>query len=121
MISYTYKAIVTNIVDGDTVDATLDLGFHVYTKMRFRLNGIDTPEMNSKDEAIRALAKDAKGFLTDNLLNKEVIIIQYKTDKYGRWLADILESSNSPTINEQLVQLGLAKRYFGDQKTSLWS
>lgn len=46
MITFVYKATITNIVDGDTVDAIVDLGFNVQTKIRFRLNGIDTPEMN---------------------------------------------------------------------------
>jgi micrococcal nuclease len=46
MINYIYTATITKIIDGDTVDAIVDLGFSVQTKIRFRLNGIDTPELN---------------------------------------------------------------------------
>jgi micrococcal nuclease len=74
MIRYVYNATITNIVDGDTVDAVVDLGFNVSTKIRFRLNGIDTPEINSKNEAIQAIAKQAKQFLIDQILNKSVVI-----------------------------------------------
>lgn len=120
MITFVYKATITNIVDGDTVDAIVDLGFNVQTKIRFRLNGIDTPEMNQKNEAIREIAKSAKEFLIKHILDKHVCILQTKTDKYGRWLADISIDPNSPTVNEQLIALNLAKRYQGENKTNLW-
>lgn len=120
MITYTYNALITNVVDGDTIDATLDLGFNVNVNMRFRLNGIDTPELHSKDIKLREKAQAAKKFLVDQILNKNVTIKSTKADKYGRWLADIQLDIDAASINEQLITLGLAKKYMGEQKSGLW-
>lgn len=119
-MQYMYDALITNIVDGDTVDAIVDLGFSVHISMRFRLKGIDTPEINQKSDAVKIIAKSAKQFLIDQILDKHVTILSTKTDKYGRWLADINLDANTATINEQLVSLGFAKAYHGENKTNLW-
>lgn len=115
--NYTYKAIVTNVIDGDTIDATVDLGFTVSVKIRFRLYGIDTPEKTSKDPAVKELALKATEFTKTSLLGKNVTIESLEQDKYGRWLGKIHLSDDQPTINEQLVTLGLAKAYFGGTKS----
>lgn len=114
---FTYKAEIIKVVDGDTVDAIVDLGFRVSIKMRFRLAGIDTAELKSKDAELKVLANDAKKFMTDLLLNKTVIIETEKTDKYGRWLATIRLSPDAKSINEQLIEANLAKSYDGIGKT----
>ena len=111
---YRYKAKITNIVDGDTVDAVVDLGFTVSVDIRFRLYGIDTPELRSSDESIREEAKKAKQFVIDKLFEREVLIDTYKTDKYGRWLAEILYEDT--TINKMLIDEGLATPYYGGTK-----
>lgn len=112
---YLYRAFITNVIDGDTVDARVDLGFTVSVNVRFRLYGIDTPELRSSDEAVREQAKLAKQYVIDCLLNKEVLLKSYKTDKYGRWLADFFIEENV-TISRRLVEEGLAKEYFGGKK-----
>ena len=109
---YKYKAIITNVVDGDTVDARVDLGFTVSVDVRFRLYGIDTAEMNSVDEEQRELAKQAKQYLTNTILNKEVLIKTHKPDKFGRWLVEIFISEDY-TINNLLLEKKLAKSYYG--------
>lgn len=114
---FTYTAEIIKVVDGDTVDAIVDLGFRVSIKMRFRLAGIDTAELKSKDAELKVLANGAKKFMSDLLLNKTVIIETEKTDKYGRWLATIRLSPDAKSINEQLIEANLAKSYDGIGKT----
>lgn len=108
---YKYKAIITNVVDGDTVDARVDLGFTVSVDIRFRLYGIDTPELNSKEESVRYKAKLAKQYVIDKILDKEVLIESYKTDKYGRWLVNIFIEDK--TLNQMLIEEQLAIPYYG--------
>jgi micrococcal nuclease len=74
MITYVYNAKIINVVDGDTVDAIVDLGFHVQATIRFRLAGVDTAEMHSKVESERVIAKSAKDFLIKQILDKDVRI-----------------------------------------------
>ena len=85
---YEYKAIVDRVVDGDTVDFDVDLGFHVVIRLRGRLLDVDTPERGHQDwakatEMLESLLKeqeDGEGY---------VPIHTVKTGKYGRWLIDI--------------------------------
>jgi micrococcal nuclease len=111
---YTYVAKIVNVVDGDTVDAIVDLGFTVSVAVRFRLYGIDTMETNDKDATKRDLGQRAKKFVADKLTNQTVTLRSYKTDKYGRWLAEIFVDGNS--VNKQLLTEGLAVEYFGGTK-----
>lgn len=85
---YTYRAKVVRCVDGDTVDFNVDLGFHVFVKIRTRLVGVDTPERG------HAEYKSATLWLEELLKDQEdedgyVEIKTGKTGKYGRWLVDI--------------------------------
>ena len=117
--SYIYSALVLKIVDGDTIDCAVDLGFNTYVKERFRLYGIDTPEKNSKDPVLRDSAIAATQFVKTAIDGKNILIDSTGKDKYGRWLAKVYVELGQPTINEQLVSLGLAKAYFGDNKINL--
>lgn len=117
--SYLYSAVVTNVVDGDTIDCTVDLGFNTFSKERFRLYGIDTPEKTDKVAEVRALAFKATEFVKNVTDGKTVVVESFGKDKYGRWLAKIHVSPDQPTINEQLVSLGMARVYFGDNKAAL--
>lgn len=89
---YVYRAQCVNVVDGDTYDFLVDLGFHTTHKIRARLGGDkDTPEMNSKNAAERVHAKKATAFAEEQLLGQEVIIRTEK-DKigiYGRYTATV--------------------------------
>jgi micrococcal nuclease len=106
---FIYNATVTNVVDGDTIDALVDLGFTVFVLIRFRLSGIDTPELNSKDILLRENARKAKEFVIERILNKKVTIQSKKTDKYGRWLAVVYIDGYN--LNQQLVDENLAVIY----------
>lgn len=119
-MKFVYSAVVEKVIDGDTIDATVDLGFRVYTKIRFRLNGIDTAEVTSADPDIRSKALRAKARVADLILNKDVTIKSSKADKYGRWLADVFV--NDIHLNEQLLMEDLAKEYTGvGTTTQLWT
>ncbi|KZX16100.1 thermonuclease precursor [Methanobrevibacter cuticularis] len=104
---YNYKAKVTKVIDGDTIECDVDLGSNVYIHEKFRLNGINTPELTGSE---KEEGKKAKEIVTSELLDKEIIIKSdkpLKTDKYGRWLATIyLDGIN---YNETLLERGVAK------------
>lgn len=86
---YTYRAIVDRVVDGDTYDVTVDLGFKIYHKIRVRLRNVDTPEVfgSRASEAGRIAA----AYVTNMILGKEVVITTYKTNakSFDRWVADV--------------------------------
>lgn len=108
-IEYKYKAKVTNIVDGDTIDAEIFLGFRMTTTQRLRLVGIDSAELNAKDPAEKEKAQYAKAFLEGRILNQTVIIETHKSDSFGRYLADIWFCDTN--INQELIKFGYAKEY----------
>lgn len=109
---YNYKATILNIVDGDTIDVKIDLGFKIYIDMRLRLAGLDTPERNTES------GKAAKLWLETALpINHEVRLSIFKAaDKYGRYLATI--HYNGVDINQELIKSGHASEYFGGKKGS---
>ena len=103
---YTYNAKVVKIVDGDTVDVLVDLGFEVYKKVRCRLAGINAPEMSTAE------GKVAKEFLVTTLpLNTPVVIISREYDKYGRSVATIF--AGEVNINQFMVDTNHAVVYKG--------
>ena len=106
---YLYNGFCTKVVDGYTIDVNVDLGFTVFVKIRLRLRGINTMEMSDKDPTIRARAVAAKQFLEDRVLNENVVIESFKTDKYGRWLADVFVGDTS--MNNLLLEEGHAEPY----------
>jgi micrococcal nuclease len=113
---YTYKAKLIRIVDGDTIDAEIDLGFDTIVRKRIRLYGINTPETRTKDAVEKEKGFAAKQRLTE-LLNGEFVVetILNKRGKYGRVLG-VLYTKNNDTkvnINETLVAEGHAVKYLG--------
>ena len=111
---YTYYTKIDKVVDGDTCDVFIDLGFNVWHKERIRLAGIDTAEKNTP------LGKALKEFLIKNLEGKLVKLEVSKPDKYGRYLGKVYLKSEE-SVNDQLIKAGLAKPYGGDSKAGLWT
>jgi len=111
---YEYNAYVTRVVDGDTFDAIVDLGFHVSVNLRFRLADVDTPEIfHPSCPAERIHGYEAKAFVENRILNKNIVVQTKKTGKYGRWIAHVIElidDENPPSLSEQLIEAGLEKR-----------
>jgi micrococcal nuclease len=116
---YEYRATVVKVVDGDTIDADVDLGFRVRQTMRLRLKGINTPEMHDKDEAVRARALMAKTWLATRLAPLKPNDLVIKTfldtsDKYGRILAELWLPGQATCLNQQILDAGLAVSFMGD-------
>ena len=114
---YEYKATIRRVVDGDTVDVTLDLGFNILYNSRIRLHGIDAPESRTRDleEKKRGLA--AKDRVKELCPVGSSIILKTIKDgrgKYGRILGEIYVDGLN--VNVQLVKEGLAVEYFGGSK-----
>lgn len=113
---YTYRAEIVNVVDGDTVDAEVDLGFSLRFAMRLRLWGINAPEMRGESaergRESRLRLRDLC-FLAGNC----VVIRTHKDrqDKYGRYLAELCVPGATRTINQQLVDEGHAVEYMRDK------
>ena len=118
---YEYSCKVTRVVDGDTVDVILDLGFSILHKCRVRLYGIDTPESRTrnKDEKIRG--KLAAKFLKQAIDNGKKIILRSKLKdskgKYGRVLGEIVVDDIN--INVSMIENYLAVAYFGQSKDDI--
>ena len=110
---YEYKAHVTNIGDGDTFDAEVDLGFGIVARHRFRLEGIDTPETwRPKTEAEKAHGMEAAKFVRSLILGKDVILKSHKLGIYGRYSADVYVKTIDHYISlvEMLKGSGFEKR-----------
>lgn len=107
---YTYKATVVRVIDGDTVELIIDLGFTVQWKSTCRLYGINTPELRSKNADEKAKALLARDFTKANLNEGAIVIIKSKKlDKYGRPLVDIYCSEDySIHLNAALIDAELA-------------
>lgn len=108
-LDYQYNATVLRWIDGDTVDLTVDVGFHLTFTDRFRLIGCDTPE-RGKPGAAEAKARVNELAPVDT----RVIVRTTKGDKYGRWLANVFAPSGD--VGTTLIAESLAKPYFGGTK-----
>ena len=116
---FVYNAILERVVDGDTIDVTLDLGFNVFLKkQRCRLAGIDTPESRTRDLAEKKLGLQAKARLTE-LCGENLKIKSLGRGKFGRILA-IPYTNDNEDICQILMQEGHAVEYWGGKKTKVW-
>jgi micrococcal nuclease len=111
---------VTKVVDGDTIDVIIDLGFSIMFSSRVRLAGIDTPESRTTDKAEKALGLESKKYLADRLkAAKNVVIKTEKLDsseKYGRILAWLYIDGEGNSVNHEMIEKGYAWGYLGDTK-----
>ena len=119
MFEYRVKQ-VTKIVDGDTIDVDIDLGFSISYSQRLRLAGIDTPESRTKDKFEKTLGLESKEYLKSKLKDaKDVVVKTEKPDsseKYGRILGWLYLDGNTKSVNEQMIEDGYAWGYMGDTK-----
>ena len=116
MYEYKIKEIV-KVIDGDTVDVVIDLGFHTFVEKRIRLYGINTPETRTRDKVEKVKGLEAKKKLcelcnaTVNNTAAPLILKSYGLGKYGRVLGELI--SNQVNFNELLVAEGYAEEYYG--------
>ena len=125
---YEYKAIVDRVVDGDTIDVTIDLGFKTWKKVRVRMEGINTPESRTRDLEEKKLGLAAKARLQEILKhnNNECILKVSGVGKFGRALSTVFVESLSPLngedgitlidVNKQLITEGHAVEYNGGKR-----
>jgi len=115
---YEYNCTVEKVVDGDTIDVVLDLGFDILYKSRVRLFGIDTPESRTRNKDEKARGKMAGAFLEEAIEDGEKVVIQTKLKdsrgKFGRVLGDVVV--DGVNINQLMVKCHLAVAYHGQSK-----
>lgn len=106
---YEYRARCVHVIDGDTIDVLMDLGFEISHKMRLRLAGVNTPERGQPGYAEAAQA------VSDLILGREVIVRTHKDrqEKYGRYLGEVLAVGADRTVNQILLDNQLAVPYAG--------
>jgi len=119
MFEYYVKK-VSKVVDGDTIDVDIDLGFDISFSSRVRLAGIDTPESRTTDKIEKALGLESKEYLKKAIdASKTVVIKTEKMDsseKYGRILGWVFLDGSKVSVNEQMIADGYAWGYLGDTK-----
>jgi micrococcal nuclease len=116
-----YGATVLKVIDGDTVDLMIDLGFNIHHKIRVRLYGVNTPESRTKDLAEKEIGLKAKKFTEDWITGHKWVYVNTipdKNDKYGRVLARIFSSDDitdvkTACLNIDIVSAGYAREYYG--------
>ena len=112
---YKYNAKLDRVVDGDTVDALVDLGFDTWKKVRIRMMGVDAPESRTRDLEEKKLGLAAKDRLIEMLGDGEFTLQSHGVGKYGRCLGEIFKE-DEVSINRQLIYEGHATEYFGGKR-----
>ena len=111
---------VKNVVDGDTIDVVIDLGFDILFASRVRLAGIDTPESRTTDKAEKALGIEAKEYLKKQLKDAKSVVIRTEkmnsSEKYGRILGWVYVNGESESLNNKMINDGYAWGYLGETK-----
>ena len=111
---------VKGVVDGDTIDVIIDLGFDILFSSRVRLAGIDTPESRTTDKAEKALGLEAKEYLKKQLKDAKSVVIRTEkmdsSEKYGRILGWVYVNGESDSVNNKMIKDGYAWGYLGDTK-----
>ena len=111
---------VIKVVDGDTIDADIDLGFDISLTKRVRLSGVDTPESRTTDLKEKALGLEVKEWLKHKLEGAKDILIKTElpdsTEKYGRILGNLYINNEALSLNQQMIVEGYAWTYDGGTK-----
>ncbi|BCU98699.1 MAG: hypothetical protein CM15mV23_0800 [Eurybiavirus sp.] len=122
---YNFRVIsIDKVVDGDTIDVTIDLGFDLYKKERVRVAGVDTPEKRTRNLEEKALGLDATAWIKDKLEGAvdgdDDLIIRTELDggvgKYGRLLGWLYIGDATVSLNEKMIDEGYAWAYDGGTK-----
>jgi len=107
--SYRYLAEVNRVVDGDAVDAVIDLGFRIKVAQRLRLAGVNAPELRGAE---RARGLEAREYVRRRIeeSNSQMLVETERTGRWGRWIATVYLPDCPKSLNEELVEKGLARR-----------
>ena len=111
---------VKNVVDGDTIDVVIDLGFDILFASRVRLAGIDTPESRTTDKSEKALGLESKEYLKKHLKDAKLVVIKTEkinsSEKFGRILGWLYVNGDTESVNDKMINDGYAWGYMGDTK-----
>ena len=116
---FVYPAKLVRVVDGDTCDALIDLGFNTFVKKRIRFAGVDTWECRTRDKAEKVKGLAAKAYTKEKLENSDNGLFTIKSHgvgKYGRVLGEIFLKGENNCLNELLKINGHAYEYHGGKK-----
>jgi micrococcal nuclease len=116
---------IHKVVDGDTIDADIDLGFDISLTKRIRLTGVDTPESRTTDLKEKAMGLESKEWLKKKLEGAKDIIIKTElpdsTEKYGRIIGHLFINGQETSLNNQMIDEGYALAYDGGTKDKNFS
>lgn len=119
MYEYRVKSVLA-VVDGDTIDVDIDLGFDISITKRVRLAGIDTPESRTSDKAEKVLGLEVKNLLKETLKKATTVVIKTEkpdsSEKYGRVLGWLYIDGAEQSFNEAMIASGYAWEYMGETK-----
>jgi micrococcal nuclease len=119
MYEYRIKKVL-KVVDGDTIDVDIDLGFNISYTQRVRLAGIDTPESRTKDAREKTLGLEVKDKLKKAIDAAKTVVVKTElpdsSEKYGRILGWVYLDGDTISLNEQLIEQGYAWGYMGETK-----
>jgi micrococcal nuclease len=118
---YEYKAKVVRVIDGDTIDVDIDLGFStVLQKRRIRLYGIDTPESRTRDKEEKKRGIISKKYLLLKCpIGGYITLKSHGVGKFGRILGELFEYNTDESINQEMCDEGYAVPYFGQSKEEI--
>ena len=119
MEKYIYRGKLDRVVDGDTIDALIDVGFDIWVKKRIRYKGIDTWESRTRNLEEKKKGLAAKAYVKDLLENSDdgkFSIISHGVGKYGRVLGELFVKGYEQSVNELLKENGHAYEYHGEKK-----
>jgi len=115
-----YVRDVKNVVDGDTIDVVIDLGFNILFEQRVRMAGIDTPESRTKDRFEKSLGIESKEYLKKHLKDAKSVVIKTEkmnsSEKYGRILGWVYINGDTVSLNDMMINDGYAWGYMGETK-----
>ena len=111
---------IYKVIDGDTIDASIDLGFGIYLTRKIRLAGIDTPESRTTNVKEKIMGLESKDWLKHRVENAQCILIKTElpdsTEKYGRIIGHLFINGQETSLNNQMITSGYALAYDGGTK-----
>lgn len=120
-----YVREIKSVVDGDTIDVVIDLGFNILFERRIRMAGIDTPESRTKDRFEKSLGIESKEYLKKHLKDAKSIVIKTEkmnsSEKYGRILGWVYINGDTVSLNDMMINDGYAWGYMGETKVKDFS
>ena len=119
MYEYRVKKVLA-VIDGDTIDVDIDLGFDISITKRVRLAGIDTPESRTSDKMEKNFGLESKAYLKQRLASAQLVVIRTEkpdsSEKYGRVLGWLFLDGETTSFNETMIASGYAWSYLGETK-----